>query len=150
MSASTYVGHYDKTWERLMQRQGRFLLEEYGDRNVLTTWTISYEQVRKQSEEAACLLGLWRFLDHGELWYELVAAGLRLNEEMDTPTWLLTIAGDELEYADAVGPLSRYSLADARKAATATLCTLCYIDGADGWRKARSGTFLGFSIISTL
>jgi hypothetical protein len=56
------------TWERLMQRQGRFPLEEYGDRNVLTTWIISYEQVRKQSENAAWLLKLWGFLDHGELW----------------------------------------------------------------------------------
>lgn len=115
MSASTYAKHYDKTWERLMKKQGRFLLEEYGDRNVLTTWTISYEQVWKQSEEAAWLLKLWGFLDCGELWYELVAASLDLSEEMDISRWLLNIAEDELEFADAAGLLSRYSLADAKE-----------------------------------
>jgi tetratricopeptide (TPR) repeat protein len=115
MSASAYAEHYDSTWERLMQRQSEFPLEEYGDRNVLTTWTISYEQVRKQSEGAAWLLKLWGFMDHGELWYELVAAGSRLSKYMDTPRWLLEIAEDELAYAEAVGLLSRYSLADARE-----------------------------------
>ena len=65
--ASTYAKHYDSTWGRLMKKQERFPLEEYGDRSVLTTWTISYEQVRKQSEEAAWLLKLWEFLDNREL-----------------------------------------------------------------------------------
>ncbi|KAH8728360.1 hypothetical protein GQ44DRAFT_824189 [Phaeosphaeriaceae sp. PMI808] len=115
VSASTYAKHYDKTWEGLMQKQGRFPLEEYGDRNVLTTWTISYEQVKKQSEEAAWLLKLWGYLDHGELWYELVATATKLPEGINTPAWLLSIAEDELEYADAVGILSRYSLVDRRE-----------------------------------
>ncbi|OAG12932.1 TPR-like protein [Paraphaeosphaeria sporulosa] len=115
VSASTYVKHYDKTWERLMHIQGRFPLEEYGDRNMLTTWTISYEQVKKESEDAAWLLKLWGFLDHGELWYELVAAVSRLSEEMDVPRWLSQAAEDELAYAEAVGLLSRYSLVDARE-----------------------------------
>ena len=115
MSAFDYAKHYDSTWERLMQSQGQLPLEEYGDRNVLTTWMISYEQVQKQSEEAAWLLKLWGFLDHGELWYELVAAGSKFPEDIDTPTWLLEIAEDELAYTNAVGLLSRYSLADARE-----------------------------------
>ncbi|PSN58931.1 hypothetical protein BS50DRAFT_316695, partial [Corynespora cassiicola Philippines] len=115
LSALAYAEHYDEIWERLMQKQGRFPLEEYGDRNVLTTWTISYEQVRKQSEEAARLLKLWGFLDNGEVWYELVAAGCKLSDGMYVPAWLLTIAKDKLEYDDAVGLLSRYSLADARE-----------------------------------
>ncbi|KAF1952142.1 hypothetical protein CC80DRAFT_495479, partial [Byssothecium circinans] len=116
MSASTYAKHYDKTWEGLMQKQGRFPLEEYGDRNMLTTWTISYEQVKKQSEEAAWLLKLWGYLDHGELWYELVATATELLEDIKyTPAWLRSIAEDELAYADAVGLLSRYSLVDGRE-----------------------------------
>jgi len=98
-----------------MQSQGRFALEEYGDRNVLTTWTMSYEQVQKQSNEAAWLLKLWGFLDHGELWYKLVAAASKLSKKVDVPTWLLSIAKDNLAYTDAVGLLSSYSLADARE-----------------------------------
>ncbi|PSN58583.1 hypothetical protein BS50DRAFT_133092, partial [Corynespora cassiicola Philippines] len=115
ISASAYARYYDATWERFMQEQGQFMLEEYGDRNVLTTWMISYEHVRKQSEEAAWLLKLWGFLDNGEVWYELLAAGCKLSEEMNIPKWLSTIAEDGLMYAKAVGLLSRYSLADARE-----------------------------------
>jgi tetratricopeptide (TPR) repeat protein len=82
---------------------------------VLTTWILSYEQVWKQSKEAACLLKLWGFLDHGELWYELIVARRGLAQQMDILAWLVYIAEDELEFADAVGLLSRYSLADANE-----------------------------------
>ncbi|PVI00234.1 hypothetical protein DM02DRAFT_485972, partial [Periconia macrospinosa] len=102
MSTATYIKHYDATWKKLMKKQGRFPLEEYGDRNVLTTWTMSYEQVQRQSEEAACLLKLWGVLDCGELWYELVATSSQLEEEIDVPMWLLKLAEDELEFTDAM------------------------------------------------
>jgi hypothetical protein len=101
-----------------MKKQGRFPLEEYGDRNVLTTWTMSYEQVKKQSEEAAYLLKLWGVLDCGELWYELVATSCKLANEMDVPAWLLMMAEDELEFVDAMSLLVRYSLASAREGAS--------------------------------
>jgi tetratricopeptide (TPR) repeat protein len=96
-----------------MKRQERFLLEEYGDQSVLTTWTISYEQVRKQSEEAAWLLKLWGFLDNGEVWYELIAACK--EAEMNIPVWLVEITEDELAFAEAMGLLSRYSLVDGKE-----------------------------------
>jgi hypothetical protein len=41
-----------------MKSEARFPLEEYGDRSVLTTWTMSYQQVQRQSKEAAWLLKL--------------------------------------------------------------------------------------------
>lgn len=85
VSASTYAKHYDSTWEGLMQSEGRFPLEEYGDRSVLTTWMISYEQVQKQSKEAAWLLKLWGYLDHSELWYDLIAFATRLSFDITIP-----------------------------------------------------------------
>ncbi|KAF1937735.1 hypothetical protein EJ02DRAFT_475963, partial [Clathrospora elynae] len=63
VSASTYAKHYGGRRGRLMKSEERFPLEVYGDRSVLTTWTMSY----RQSEKAACLLKLWRFLDSGEV-----------------------------------------------------------------------------------
>jgi tetratricopeptide (TPR) repeat protein len=111
-SASTYAKHYSQTWERLMKSESRFPLEEYGNRSVLTTWTISYGQVQRQSKEAAWLLKLWGFLDSGEVWYELIAAGLDLAAERDVPAWLLGMAEDDLMYGEAIGLLSRYSLAE--------------------------------------
>jgi tetratricopeptide (TPR) repeat protein len=98
-----------------MQSQERFPLQEYGDRSILTTWTISYGQVQRQSEEAACLLKLWGFLDSGEVWYELIAAGSDLATETDVPAWLLAVAEDELAYGEAMGLLSRYSLTEGRE-----------------------------------
>jgi tetratricopeptide (TPR) repeat protein len=115
MSALTYAKHYDQTWNRLMESQNRFPLEEYGDRSILTTWTISFDQLQKQSEEAASLLKLWGFLDSGEVWYELFAAGLRLKADIDGPTWLVSIAENELLYAETMGLLSHYSLAEVKE-----------------------------------
>jgi tetratricopeptide (TPR) repeat protein len=114
-SASTYTKHYSRTWERLMKSEARFPLEEYGDRSVLTTWTMSYQQVQRQSTDAAWLLKLWGFLDSGEVWYELIAAGSRLASNMDVPAWLLAVAKDEMAYSDAMGLLSRYSLAEGKE-----------------------------------
>jgi tetratricopeptide (TPR) repeat protein len=114
-SASTYAKHYSRTWERLMESEARFPLQEYGDRSILTTWTISYWQVQRQSKEAAWLLKLWGFLDSGEVWYELIAAGSALAAETDVPAWLLEVAEDELAYGEAMGLLSRYSLAESRE-----------------------------------
>ncbi|PZC89039.1 TadD, Flp pilus assembly protein TadD, contains TPR repeat protein [Pyrenophora tritici-repentis] len=115
MSASTYVKHYSRTWERLMKSEESFPLDEYGDRSVLTTWTMSYKQVQRKSEEAACLLKLWGFLDSGEVWYELIAAGSDPAAEVDAPAWLLAVAEDELAFGKAMGLLSRYSLAEGRE-----------------------------------
>jgi tetratricopeptide (TPR) repeat protein len=115
MSALTYAKHYDRTWGRLMKGQDRFPLEEYGDRSVLTTWTMSYGQVQRQSDEAAWLLKLWGFLDSGEVWYELIAAGADLAAEMDIPACLLAVAENELAFAEAMGLLSRYSLAEGKE-----------------------------------
>jgi tetratricopeptide (TPR) repeat protein len=113
MSASTYAEHYNDKWKQLMKKEGRFPLKEYGDRSVLTTWAMSYEQVQKQSEEAARLVKLWGLLASGELWYELVAAVSKVAEEINVPAWLLGLADDKLEFDDAAGLLVRYSLAEA-------------------------------------
>ncbi|KAK4973985.1 hypothetical protein LTR28_010914 [Elasticomyces elasticus] len=115
MAALDYVKYYDGTWRDLMKKQDRFPLQEYAYRSVLTTWTISYEQVQGQSEEAANLLKLWGFLDCGDLWYELIASTPRLGEEMETPGWLQRLAENKLEFSDALQLLSHYSLVDARE-----------------------------------
>jgi hypothetical protein len=85
-----------------MKSKACFPLEEYGNQSVLTTWTISYGQVQRQSKEAAWLLKLWGFLDSGEVWYELIAAGSDLAEV-------------DLAYGEAMGLLSRYSLTEGRE-----------------------------------
>ncbi len=115
MAALDYVTHYDSTWTDLMKKQGRFPLQEYADRSVLTTWTISYEQVRSQSEAAAGLLRLWGFLDCGDLWYKLIASVSRRRGDIETPDWLQRLAESELDFLGALQVLSSYSLVDAKE-----------------------------------
>lgn len=51
------------------------LLQDYPDRSLWTTWTISYQAIRNRHEAMANLLLLWSFLDHKDLRYGLLAAG---------------------------------------------------------------------------
>jgi len=85
ISAVEYAGHYNEKWTQLMRKEGRFPLKEYGNRSVLTTWAMSYEQVQKQSERTARLVKLWGLLASGELWYELVAAASEVADGMNVP-----------------------------------------------------------------
>jgi tetratricopeptide (TPR) repeat protein len=114
MSALGYAEHYNQTWTRLMESQDKFPLEEY-DRSVMTTWSISFNQVKKRSEEAAYLLRLWGFLDSGEVWYELFAPKRRLLDDAGYPRWLQTITEDAPAFAATMGLLSRFSLAEGRE-----------------------------------
>jgi tetratricopeptide (TPR) repeat protein len=96
-----------------MENQDQFPLEEY-DQSVMTTWTISVNQVKRKSEEAACLLKLWGLLDSGEVWYELFAPE-ELLEEMEVPRWLQTVTEDAPTFAATMGLLSRFSLVEGRE-----------------------------------
>jgi tetratricopeptide (TPR) repeat protein len=69
--------------------------------------------VRRQSEGAASLLKLWGFLDNGEIWYELIAAGL--SAIMQAPAWLLAVAENKLTFAETMSLLSRYSLVEGKE-----------------------------------
>jgi len=117
MALSDFIKHYDSTWDLLMQEQDKFPLEEYSERTIWTTWRMSYEQIRHQSQEAAGLLKLWAFLDRGDLWYELVASALELHSELDidVPAWLLKVVTNQLAFSSALRTLTRYSLIDTRE-----------------------------------
>lgn len=59
-----------------MEKQHLSTLREDADRSILTTWTLSINSLRSQSEDAANLLMLWAFLDNRDLQYELLAPAL--------------------------------------------------------------------------
>ncbi|KAG9994238.1 hypothetical protein KCU78_g18530, partial [Aureobasidium melanogenum] len=101
-------------WKVLMELQDEYPLQEYAQRSVLTTWRISYEQVKSQSEEASKLLQLWSFLYAGDLWYELVACTQELGAETAVPGWLTVLAYDKLRFDRALALLIKYSLVEGR------------------------------------
>lgn len=88
MAASVYAEYYKKTWAELIKKQDWFPLQECTDRSVLTTYTMSCDQVRGQSEAATRLLRLWGFLDSEDVWYKLVSYAFNVEDVIDVPGWL--------------------------------------------------------------
>jgi len=126
-----YVECYDSTWKDLMDEQQAHLGEEYAERSVRATWTLSYQQVQKQCPSAANLLKLWAYLHHDDLWYELVASARHFSvdtidatvddgtdelEQSVAPAWLLDIGKSKLKFRATLGVLLKYSLAEAKVA----------------------------------
>jgi tetratricopeptide (TPR) repeat protein len=101
-SVDEYLQHYGETWAALMNLQNEFPLQEYAERSVLTTWRMSYQQVRVTKPEAADLLDLWAFLSPGDIWYELKAS----ISEREAATGL-----GRLTFRHLLGILASYSLA---------------------------------------
>jgi tetratricopeptide (TPR) repeat protein len=113
VSINQYLEYYDTMWKALMEQQHEYPLQEYAERSVLTTWKLSYEQVKRQSEEASNLLQLWSFLYAGDLWYELVAHTKKLDESA-MPDWLIVIAQNRLQFDRALALLIKYSLVEGK------------------------------------
>jgi tetratricopeptide (TPR) repeat protein len=110
MSVADYLEHYDTTWTALMKNQDQFPLQEYGERSVLTTWTMSYEQVKGMDPLAAQLLDLWAFLYHGDMWAELVLAG-QSDEAQHRPHEAAVFRPmTKLSLQHSIGTLVQYSM----------------------------------------
>jgi tetratricopeptide (TPR) repeat protein len=113
ISVASYIKHYDNTWKDLMEEQGRYPLQEYGNCSILTTWMISYEQVASKSEGAANLLKLWGFLDREDLWYDLLASVKEFEEDSGVPEWLVMLVESEIKFNRVISLLRRFSLIEA-------------------------------------
>jgi tetratricopeptide (TPR) repeat protein len=110
-----YLEHYDTMWKDLMEQQDKYPLQEYAERSVLTTWKISYEQVKSQNEGASNLLQFWSFLFAGDLWYELVSCAEELAEYTVVPEWLRVLSQNRLVFDDVLRLLIQYSLVECRQ-----------------------------------
>jgi tetratricopeptide (TPR) repeat protein len=110
LTVEEYVAHYDKTWVELMSYQDRYPLQEYAERSVLTTWRMSYEQVRMVKPEAAGLLDQWAFFHPGDMSYELIGDYTRTFEDSEGARDCELIATNKLSFQDSVGVLAQYSL----------------------------------------
>jgi tetratricopeptide (TPR) repeat protein len=114
VSIVQYLEYYDSMWKDLMEQQDEYPLQEYAQRSVLTTWKISHEQVKNQSEEASNLLQLWSFLYAGDLWYELVACTREYGTETVVPDWLTVLGQNRLRFDRALALLIKYSLVEGK------------------------------------
>ena len=75
-------------------------LQDYPDRSVWTTWTISYKAIRNKDEITANLLLLWASLDNRDLWHGLFTSACRASSicARRLSEWIGEIASNELKF----------------------------------------------------
>lgn len=114
MTVIEYIELYEQEWRRLMEKQHSFALRENTDRSIMTTWTLSFNALRSQSDAAANLLVLCSFLDGQDLWYELFKPILNSVYVDDVPPWFVDCVGNKLDFTERTALLLEYSFIDAK------------------------------------
>ncbi len=110
---SEYIKLYNQAWTRLMRKQHHFTLSEDED-SILTTWTLSYNSLQLQSENAVNLLKLWAFLDNQNLWYELLTSTLNLQTVNKVSRWFISCADYKIDFNECIELLLKYFFIDAK------------------------------------
>ena len=89
-------------------------LEDYPNRSIYTTWTLSYNQTKLKDEGATNLLDLWACLDNQDLWFELFTSALGLTWPFSPPRLQKTVS-NKLNFRKGVQTLLAYSLIEAKQ-----------------------------------
>lgn len=106
-SCQMYLRLYNTSWSELQADVPR--LRDYPNGSVQTTWSISYEHVKQSDPTAAKLLQLWAYLDHQDVWFDLLKRGSRGSKD---PVWFQHIVQSEISFKRVVKMLLAYSLVD--------------------------------------
>jgi len=109
-SCQKYLRLYNTSWSELQAGVPR--LRDYPNGSVQTTWSISYEHVKQSDPTAAKLLQLWAYLDHQDLWFELLKRGSRGSKD---PVWFQDIVRSEIGFKRVVKMLLAYSLVESHR-----------------------------------
>ncbi|KAK4119890.1 FabD/lysophospholipase-like protein [Parathielavia appendiculata] len=119
LDTASYARLYKQQWDDLMGSDGESgsPLVDYEQGSVATTWTVSFKAAEVQNKNAANQLRLWAFVDGRDLWHGLLQAAVEGGEQW--PGWLCDVAGNEVQYLDAVRLLLRYSMIEYQEAVDA-------------------------------
>ncbi len=112
-NAIEYIRLYEETWGELMTQQHQLTLEKATDPSLLTTWTVSFNELQSKCQEAANLLILWAFLDNQDIWYELFTPALDFKGTQNLPDWFSRCIGNPFEFKKCTRLLTRYSFVTA-------------------------------------
>ena len=83
-------------------------LSDYPSRTLYSTWDLSFARIQQQNARAANLLRFLAYLDHQDIWYDLLQGG----QGGDQPAWFTELASDEFIFEDAIQTLTRYCLVE--------------------------------------
>ena len=104
-SFADYLRLYKSSWLKLQQTSPE--VSSYEDRQLYSTWQLSVDHIRQQSEVSAKLLQLWAYFDNQDLWFELLREGWRYG-----PEWLRQLTADKLSFNKAVRVLCEHGLVE--------------------------------------
>lgn len=104
---SKYLEFYNTSWNNLQESLS--FLPDYPGRTIITTWKISYDELKRKDDGAAKLLQLWAYLDNRDVWYELFRWP-QWNHQ--SPDWLLQVVATEIAFLDSINMLLEYSLVE--------------------------------------
>ncbi|KAJ0413077.1 Tetratricopeptide repeat-domain-containing protein [Aspergillus carlsbadensis] len=70
-SVKEYLRFYQSAWSKLQSQAAP--TRQYQQGNILETWMITYQEIKKRDRTAATLLLLLACFDNQDIWYELIA-----------------------------------------------------------------------------
>ena len=118
-SVAEYLELYNTAWDDLMTSSAghETTLPEYGNRSIQTTWTISFEGVKKKNEDAAKMLQVWSYLDNRDIWFEIFnnKRNTDLRLWSNPPAWFRRVVHDKLSFRGVAATLLAYSLIEAKQ-----------------------------------
>ena len=109
-SCQKYLDLYNTSWTELQKDVPR--LHDYQNGSVHMTWSISYERVKQLDPTATELLQLWAYLDHQDLWFQLLVRGSGGSRD---PVWLQDLVESEIRFKKSIRTLLAYSLIESHQ-----------------------------------
>ncbi|OJJ82646.1 uncharacterized protein ASPGLDRAFT_67545 [Aspergillus glaucus CBS 516.65] len=111
-SISEYLQYYTESWDELQSqsRPGR----HYPQGNILQTWTISFNEMKKRNPNAAELLLLLSYFDNRSIWYGLVRCCCN-SCSSDALAWFQKTVSNELAFKSTLRPLIKFSLVEPER-----------------------------------
>jgi tetratricopeptide (TPR) repeat protein len=109
-SVKEYWQYYQKSWHTLQSRArpGR----HYQQGNLLQTWLISYNVIRKREAHVAELMLLLAHFHNQDIWYELVKG---IEHSSQPPVWFDDVLSDTLTFKGSIRTLIQFSLIEVNQ-----------------------------------
>ena len=125
-SFSKYLQQYEAKWQ--VTAGPVHELPDYRTRTLYTTWNLSLVHIERQMPQAAKLLAFLAYLDHQDIWYDLLRVGLGI----DRPQWFTDLTKNEFLFEQAMTTLARYYLVEGHHQAGSYSLHVC-VCAADGF-----------------
>ncbi|KAI9773562.1 MAG: hypothetical protein M1840_006836 [Geoglossum simile] len=105
-----YLEFYTNSWNDLHETMN--IRHDYPRRTIITTWAISYQELKRKDQGAAKLLQFWGCLDNQDLWFQLLRWP---RYRAQAPGWLCQITATEVCFMETIRTLLDYSLIEQKE-----------------------------------